>query len=68
MGEGWWVGIRVVQGITISSGGWVGWGAYMGKGGEGWAQCVDLVLEGVGKSKIPHLMGIMHIFHSVGMS
>ena len=35
MGEGWWVGIRVVQGITISSGGWVGWGAYMGKGGRG---------------------------------
>ena len=31
MGEGWWVGIRVVQGIIISSGGWVGWG---GKGSK----------------------------------
>ena len=31
MGEGWWVGIRVVQGIIILSGGWVGWG---GKGSK----------------------------------
>ena len=32
------------------------------------AQCVDLVLEGVGKSKNPNFMGIMHISGSVGMS
>ena len=37
-------------------------------GGGGGAQCVDPVLEGVGKSKIPNLIGIMHIFGLVGMS
>ena len=40
----------------------------MGKGGGRGAQCVDPVLEGVGKSKNPNFMGIMHIFGSVGIS
>ena len=43
--------------------------SYLGsRGGMTKAQCVDPVLEGVGKSKKPNFMGITHIFGSVGMS